>query len=118
MSKTPLDRVWYFLQQWDQGPVLAKAGHVPLNYDDVGSLAETVKASQADLSPLAELVTDEDVVAARAAGMAATDGVTASDPYSDGVDYEAVELRAALEAYGARLLARIGAADGSGTVTG
>jgi hypothetical protein len=61
-----------------------------------------------DLPPLVKLVTDEDVRVAREAGMAATDGVTASDPHGEGVDYEAVELRAALEAYGARLLTRVG----------
>jgi hypothetical protein len=54
------------------------------------------------LPPLAELVTAEDLAAARAAGQAA---VEAAGPDAD---LEAVELRAQLEAFGARLLARDG----------
>lgn len=98
MSKTPLDRVWYFLQQWDQGQVLAKAGHVPLNYDDVGSLAETVKASSQDQPSPAELVTDVTDEDVREAMLV--------DEERGGNAAEG--MRAALEAYGARLVARMG----------
>jgi hypothetical protein len=59
----------------------------------VGELA------QAELPPLAELVTDEDVGAARAAADAYARG---------GFRGGSSAMRAALEAYGARLLARHG----------
>lgn len=53
-----------------------------------------------------ELVTGEDVQAAYAAGRSALENAIADDIFED-PDLRMVELRAALEAYGARLLARL-----------
>lgn len=58
----------------------------------------------AEAPPLAELVTDEDLVAAREAGARSV----SAGPVTPRGGWDAVLLRAALEAYGARLLARHG----------
>jgi hypothetical protein len=65
------------------------------------AVVDAVRA--ADLPPLAELVTDGDIEAALEAGFQA-----GGLPATKAGGYDVTYLRAALEAYGARLLARVG----------
>ncbi len=81
-----------------------RTGHVCGRECGAAAVGEVTVLDLGGDAPRCLLVTEEDMTAALHAGVEAVERLG----FAEGVDYAAVELRAQLEEYGQRLLARIG----------